>query len=217
MTYRFFSASFRFMKRSLFLLSLGVLLMPSCVYMQTHKNVEQIGSTTPMGKLERDRLYRVGNDWCLKAHEVNTKLDYPIVRDETFTGNTRPPIVSEAGPLSEEPIYIPVSEGTAAVMQREDGYVHIGDLVSEMECFKRYYTSEEARGRVHPAGAVRAEAAGESGAVFVNLGKPSTPSMAGSVLGTADLVLVDAPATLAANALLPVIAPFYFFVDFLSH
>ncbi|MGN0875012.1 MAG: hypothetical protein ACI4OZ_07480 [Akkermansia sp.] len=205
------------MKISLFLLSLGVLLMPSCVYVQTHKNVEQIGSTTPMGKLERDRLYRVGDDWCLRAHEVNTKLDYPLIRDEAFTGNTRPAIVSEVGPLSEEPIYIPVSEGTAAVMQREDGYVHIGDLVSEMERFKRHYTAEQARGKVRPAGAIRAEAAGESGAVFVNLGKPSSPSAVGSVLGTADLVFVDTPATLAANALLPVIAPFYFFVDFLSH
>ena len=205
------------MKISLFLLSLGVLLMPSCVYVQTHKNVEQIGSTTPMGKLERDRLYRVGDDWCLRAHEVNTKLDYPLIRDEAFTGNTRPPIVSEAGPLSDEPIYIPVSEGTAAVMQREDGYVHIGDLVSEMERFKRHYTAEQGRGKVRPAGAIRAEAAGENGAVFVNLGKPSSPSAVGSVLGTADLVLVDIPATLAANALLPVIAPFYFFVDFLSH
>lgn len=205
------------MKRSLFMLSLGVLLMPSCVYVQTHKNMEQIGSTTPMGKLERDCLYRVGDDWCLRAHEVNTKLDYPVIRDEAFTGNTRPPIVSEAGPLSDEPIYIPVSEGTAAVMQREDGYVHIGDLVSEMERFKRHYTAEQARGRVRPAGAIRAESAGENGAVFVNLGKPSSPSAVGSVLGTADLVLVDTPATLAANALLPVIAPFYFFVDFLSH
>ena len=61
-------------------------LLDSCAYMQTHKNVEEVGSYYEGHLLKQGEmpLYKVGEAWYLGAYPARFKLRYPLIHDSVF-------------------------------------------------------------------------------------------------------------------------------------
>lgn len=193
------------------LLMLGAQAFTSCAYVQTHKNVEESFCCYEGARIsEKPELYRAGESYFVAADAALLSKRYPTVHDTVFFDkNNEPKFHVEQ--MEGKKLYYPISAGTATVMQREDGYVSLALLSDELQ-----------RGIARPqlprgarACTVRAELA-EKEDLIVNTHAPQQLPIWGKVLSLADQVVVDAPATVGYNCLIPVMAPFVFFHRFLN-
>ena len=106
-----------------------------------------------------------------------------------------------------------VSNGTAVVLQKNDGYADLSVLSEEMK------STDGAWLDTLPAGArrctIQAEIAGQPTTWLSTASGNDTPIYA-SALGTLDQVIIDWPGTVLYNVAIPVMAPFVFFYEFLN-
>lgn len=193
-------------------------LLPSCAYMQTHKNVEEWGCHYEGGKLQKGdlALYAKEGRWYLSAPKAKFGKRYPIIHDSVFRKGDNEPwhemIEGSEGGMA----YFPISAGTASVLQRADGYADLSLLASEI-------TSRQQEPLFHLPGAsrypIRAEinATGKGYANLVGKRTPETPPAINKALSAVDFIAIDIPGTLAYNVAIPFMAPFVFFYEFFSN
>ena len=191
-------------------------LLDSCAYMQTHKNVEEVGSYYEGHLLKQGEmpLYKVGEAWYLGAYPARFKLRYPLIHDSVFQRQESKPYFRLKSRGSNMEYHL-ISSHMAEVLQRPDGYFQMQSLA---ECIKK-----EPGGWMNalPTGAhrhaVHAELSGYSSQWIEEYRVPSKKTPTGLVLGKLDFLAIDVPGTLAYNVAIPVIAPFVFFYDFLTN
>lgn len=202
------------MKRWL-LLVLGAQSFTSCAYVQTHKNVEECFYRYEGAQIsEKPELYRAGESYFVAADAAVLSKQYPMVHDTVFFDNNNEPKF-HVEQMEGKKLYYPISAGTAMVMQREDGYVSLALLSDELQ---RGIARPQLPHGAH-ACTVRAELAEKeahgTGMIVSSQGPQHLPFW-GQMLTLADKVVVDAPATVGYNCLIPVMAPFVFFHRFLN-
>lgn len=191
----------------------GSVLLSSCAYMQTHKNIEESFQQHTGYQLEPDfQLYKSGARYYLALNQVSLRKHYPTIHDSIFLKGKNAPVLEQVDGSTSR-IYKEISRGTATVLQQADGYADLTVLRDELNS---HPTPWEKR---LPAGAsvcnIRAEIAGKP---ISWIEENSSSELAGSVklLSAIDQVIIDWPCTILYNAAIPVMAPFVFFHDFLT-
>lgn len=202
------------MKRWLLLFAV-VQCFTSCAYVQTHKNVEESFYLHEGARLsDKPVLYQAGGQYLLEAELCSLRKRYPVVRDTIFLNRDNEPVF-HVEQQQGKVLYYPISDGTATVLQRADGYASLSILRDEMQ--------RSAPIMALPRGArlctVKAQFAEQdvpNAGVAINRRVPEVPVAGERFLTYADMVLVDGPGTLGYNCLIPVMAPFVFFHRFLN-
>ncbi len=190
-----------------------VALLPSCAYMQTHKNVKELGRNYPGYKLDKpQQLYRSGNTWYVQATPAEYRLQHDVVHDNVFR-KTNEPIMVLLDESSESPAYHAISPHTAAVLLREDGYADSATLARELMESSQPWLNTLPHASSH---AVKAEINGEASVAITRDPHPAELPFRYRLLSGLDFLFVDVPGTAAYNVAVPVIAPFVFFHEFLS-
>ncbi len=195
-----------------FLLALS--LLPSCAYMQTHKNVKELGRSYSGYKLDKpQQLFRSGNTWYVAATPAEYRLKHDAIHDNVFH-KTHEPTMTLLAELSESPSYHALSDDTATILLRSDGYADNATLGREVTTNPQAWRSSLPSGTtIHP---VKASIAGEASAAITHDPQPAELPLSYRLLSGLDFVFVDIPGTLLYNVAVPVILPFAFFHDFLS-
>lgn len=204
------------MKRALyaFILCLG-LLLSSCAYVQTHKNVEEIGSFFEGQVLDTRTLglYKQNNQWYLAATKARFKLSYPVVHDSIFRRNDFSPEFKLLPTQNDKLIYHPISEYAAQILQKSDGYFQLRALGDEIHRNGGEWV-EQLPGAVRVP--IAAEIGGKPTFFMEEKRVPEKKPVWSKALGKLDLVFIDTPATIIYNVAIPFMAPFVFFYEF-SH
>lgn len=197
------------------LLMLGAQAFTSCAYVQTHKNVEESFYRYEGARIsEKPELYRAGESYFVAADAAVLNKHYPAVHDTIFFDKDNEPKF-HVEHMEGKKLYYPLSAGTATVMQREDGYVSLALLSDELQ----HGIARPQLPRGAQACAVRAEIAEKeapSAGLMVGARDPQQLPLWAEFLTLTDKVVVDGPATLGYNCLIPVMAPFVFFHRFLN-
>lgn len=208
------------MKRTLFSLAGLVLfscLFPSCAYLQTHKNIKEIGAEYDGYILEKPTsIYRQGDQWYISAQQCKMQKEYPILHDNImFTQqNQQPRYVELHSSSGKKTVYVPLSEDTAYVLRQSNGYFTKDVLLQEIRSNADRIQEKLPRKSSH---AVLAEIQGEQRELALDATRsPKTPGAGLSALSWIDRVVIDWPGTLVYNVCIPFMAPFFFFSDFLS-
>lgn len=205
----------RSMKKISLLLVAVLALLPSCAYMQTHKNIEEIGCTYEGSELtgKNISLHRKGNQWYLGSPLAVYEKHYPIVHDDVFDRDNNDPTYTSIRTAGSR-IYHPISSGTATCLMRADGYAQTNALVTEILTLQKDPVIDLRGASTHP---IRAEIAeGTSPAIIIRSRTPEETPLLNSTLSTLDMCTVDLIGTCAYNCAIPFIAPFRFFVEFFS-
>ncbi len=188
-------------------------LLPSCAYMQTHKNVLEKGQSYKGHKLDKPReLFRSGNTWYVAATPAEYRLRYDFVHDNVFRKSHEPTMQLETL-LADSPSFHAISADTAAVLLRSDGYADNATLAREVKESASPWLVSLPSASAHP---VKAMVAGEDSVAITSSPAPEEVPFGYQVLSGLDLVFVDAPGTLLYNVAVPFIAPFVFFSEFLE-
>ncbi len=196
------------------LTALSLLLLPSCAYMQTHRNVREQGRVFPGYQLSKpDRVYRSGSSWFLAAAPATFRREYDPIHDPVLL-QTGEPVMSLLQADANAPAFHPISPHTATVLLRADGYADTGSLCRELSQSPEAWRSSLPHASAHP---VKALVAGEETLPVTLSPSPENPPFAYRFLSGVDLVFVDVPGTLVYNLAVPFIAPFKFFRDFLAN
>ncbi len=196
------------------LLPLALLpLLPSCAYMQTHKNVEELGRTYQGYQLEKPRqLYRSGHTWYVAATPTEFRLTYPSVHDKVLRDSNAPQM-TPLQPASTTPAYHSLSPHTATVLLRADGYADQESLAGEISRSSDPWLTSLPGASTHT---VQAHIAGAPTTPITYDPTPAELPFRYRFLSGLDLVFIDAPGTLAYNIAVPFFLPFVFFYDFLN-
>lgn len=188
-------------------------VVSSCAYMQTHKNVEEVGSYYA-GHLLRQQdmqLYRAGEKWYLAAYPAKFRLKYPVVYDSVFRRKNSAPHFQLIN-YEQQLHFHEISPSAAKVLMRPDGYFRMDALVDNIKKNSGEWISHL------PAGAsrlpVHAELSGHQSQSIEEKRVPSKKTLLGLTLGKIDFIIVDVPGTLAYNVAIPFMAPFVFFYEF---
>lgn len=207
--------------KKLLLLALSALMVNSCAYLQTHKNVEEsLGGCSYQGyELQEPlSLLHVGHDWYLVADSVRLKKTYPAVYDTIFFTDKNEPVFEKMhhAKANAGRVMHRISHGTATVLQRADGYASLTALKDELTM-----TPGEWIPAPHGQGvAIRAMVACEPNATRLIVKEdsraPQELSTGVHIVSGLDRVFVDFPGTLFYNASIPLMAPFVFFHEFLQ-
>lgn len=190
------------------------LMLSSCAYMQTHKNVAEIGSYYE-GHILSTRsmeLYQYKGQWYLSANQARFKLEYPIVHDSVFRRNDYTPSLV---PLHVAPqkVYHAISPSSAAILQRRDGYFQLSTLAEDIRRTPGEWVHSLPNARRH---AILAVIDGEQTTHIKGARVPSKPLISSRILSNLDLVFIDAPATAIYNVAIPIMVPFVFFYEFIT-
>lgn len=181
--------------------------------MQTHKNVEEVGSYYS-GHLLRQQdmqLYGTGDKWYLAAYPAKFRLKYPIVHDSVFKRKKSEPhfqLISYERQLH----FHEISPSTAKVLMRPDGYFRMDALADNIKKNSGGWLSHL------PASAsrlpVHAELSGYKSQWIEEQRVPPKKTLLGLTLGKIDFIVIDVPGTLVYNVAIPFMAPFVFFHEF---
>ncbi len=212
-----FSATMESMSRHCFFLPAllaAVCLLPSCAYMQTHKNVREAGRSYKGYQLQKpQQLHRAGNTWYIEAVPAEFRLSHEIVHDNVFR-KTNEPEMKLTRESCEATAYHALSAGSAAVLLREDGYADAEVISRElMESPLPWLSTLPHASSTH---SVKADVVGKESTAITYAPTPAEPPLGYQILSGIDLVLVDAPGTVIYNVAVPFMAPFVFFYEFLS-
>ncbi len=192
------------------------LTLSSCAYMQTHKNVRERGcyyegQLLPPPSQETLSLYRKGGEWYLAARKAQFHLKYPVVYDSVFRTDGNEPRHEILQGSEQGIVYHPISAGTAAVLQRADGYAELETLAEELRTTPGEWTSSLPGAVSYP---VRAQIVGERAVTLLGKRHPEQTPLSNRILSQIDRVLIDFPGTIAYNVSIPFMAPFVFFREF---
>ncbi len=199
--------------RSLTLTLLAAAFLPSCAYMQTHKNVREQGQSYQGYQLTKPgHIYQSKGHWYIAATPATYRRTHDVVHDKVFR-KTQPPVMEL---LTREPsaAYHRISPHTAAVLLRRDGYVDSTSLAHEVEQNATPWLTSLPHAAAH---AVKAEVAGPESNAITYQPTPGEVPLRYRILSGLDLVFVDVPGTIAYNVAVPFIAPFIFFYEFLQN
>ncbi len=187
-------------------------LLPSCAYMQTHKNVKELGRRFPGYQLEKpQQLYRAHDTWYVAATPAEYSLQHDCVHDNVFRKTHEPTMkLKQTGSGTA---YHAISTDTATVLLREDGYAENGTIAREIATSTAPWLTELPSFTAH---AVNAEVVGPESTPITDAPKPAEIPLTYRVLSGLDFLVVDVPGTVAYNVAVPFIAPFVFFYEFLS-
>lgn len=192
------------------------LTLSSCAYMQTHKNVRERGcyyegQLLPPPSQEALSLYRKGGEWYLAARRAQFRLKYPVVYDSVFRTDGNEPRHEILQGSEQGIVYHPISAGTAAVLQRPDGYAELETLAEELRTTPGEWISSLPGAVSYP---VRAQIVGGHAVTLPGKRYPSQIPLSNRILSQVDRVLIDFPGTLVYNVSIPFMAPFVFFREF---
>lgn len=188
-------------------------ILSSCAYMQTNKNVRENSRTHTGYQITSTlSLHKAGGTYYLEAEQQQLRKHYPAIYDSAFLKQHNKPWFEQAGGESLSS-YHPISNSTAEILQRKDGYIELSTLKAELEENPDSWTT------TLPAGSrsciVKAEVKGES-ETWAGNEQPVPVSSPALILGAADFVCVDIPGTILYNAAIPFMAPIIFFYEFLT-
>ena len=200
--------------RAIIIICMGF-LVSSCAYVQTHKNVEEIGSYFEGEVLHAAsmQLYKYHGTWYLSAQKALFKLHYPAIHDSVFQRNDYAPELKFIRYTSDHPIYHPISSNAARILQRPDGYFQLRALAEEIHRTPGVWE------KVHPAAelfSIKSEIGGKQVFYIEDKRVPDKQLLSSKILGKVDLFLIDIPATVLYNVAIPFMAPFVFYYE-LSH
>ncbi len=188
-------------------------LLPSCAYMQTHKNVREWGRSYHGHKLEKPtRLYRSGNSWYIAATPATYGLSHDVLHDNVFY-KTNEPTMKLREEQTGTTAYHRLSASTATILLRSDGYADTETLARELAQSPEPWLDSLPHATTRP---VVAELAGPDSAAVTGSPSPAQVPLSYKLLGNLDFVLIDVPGTVAYNVAVPVIVPFVFFYQFLN-
>ncbi len=188
-------------------------LLPSCAYMQTHKNVKELGRSYQGYKLEKPRqLFRSQGTWYVVATPASYRQKHDFVHDNVFR-KTNEPTMELHEEATGQVSFHAISDNTATVLLRQDGYADSATIAREISGSNSPWLSTLPAASVHT---VKAELVGEESTAITYSPTPAQPSLGYQLLSGLDLLLVDVPGTVAYNVAVPFIAPFVFFYEFLS-
>lgn len=191
----------------------------SCAYTQLNKQIEEKATVYKGFAVELPlSLYSSQGQWYVKVRKIDVQRMRPFVHDSVMLKTDGNICYGTVKPLSyyTDYQYIRVSEGTAAVLQRTDGYATLETLSDEMKSNYASAVSELPESMQHR---VHAEIKTEQGnIVYVAAdGEPIRKAGIGiKALSKLALVCVDVPGTVAYNVAIPIMAPFLFFHDFIT-
>lgn len=206
------------MKKPYLIATLCALLLSSCAYMQSHKNIKEAGIKYEGCRIDEDSLgiTNKGNQWYLVVPTKVYSKKYPIFHDSILlTDNNKPTFKSYTVDKPLAPTLLPISAGTAATLQMQNGYYNPEDLALEIQR-QMENTPVLTDARVHHKYSVKAQKAEVAEPVVLTHNSTGAPSTARRVLSTLDFAFVDVPGTLVYNVAIPVMAPFIFFHEFLN-
>lgn len=188
--------------------------------MQTNKNVAEwgshyIGAEICANSLE---LYSRAGEWYLAAPKLLLKRHYPIIYDSVYLNKNNELTVEVMGShIDGSEIYMPISAGTARVLQRSDGYAELKTLLAESYASGKKALSDLPGAQKHPILAELATAGDDDRSVYyISECVPEQPSSGMKYLSMIDKYTVDVIGTVVYNVAIPVMAPFRFFSEFLS-
>ncbi len=188
-------------------------LLPSCAYMQTNKNVEELGRSYPGYSLEKPKqLHRADNTWYVEATPADYRLHHDYVHDNVFR-KTNEPEMQLLGATADSPAYHSISPNTAAVLLRPDGFATSEALAKELAESPAPWLTTLPHTTTH---AVQARVEGKDSIAVTGEPSPAEVSLGYRLLSGLDFLIVDIPGTLLYNIAVPVIAPFVFFDEFLE-
>lgn len=191
----------------------GSVLLSSCAYMQSHKNIEAAYQQHTGYTLSPDfELYRAGDTYYLGVTVNQLRKHFPIIHDSIFLKDKNEPELEIISTTAEKR-YRPISRGTALVLQQNKGYADLTVLSDELKNTNSPWISElppQAR-LCH----TKAEIAGSGTTWIEDEGTHDTPAII-QVTSLLDQVFIDWPGTILYNAAIPVMAPFVFFYEFLN-
>lgn len=186
--------------------------LTSCAYVQLHKQVESDARPHKGFYIEKpEYVYYYSGQWYLKAEEVDIRKDYPLVHDSVLLNedNSPKPIVLK----SDGEIYISISEGTAKVLQRNDGYASLSTLRDEMVSGSILNKIDAPMKKYQVRAQVESKSSQKEYHIFGG-DEETSLSFGTRLISTGALLLVDTPGTVLYNAAIPIMAPFVFFYDF---
>lgn len=188
----------------------GSVLLSSCAYMQTHKNINQQQSGYSLKPALE--LYRAGDAYYLAVEKHQIEVHYPIIYDSIFlTGNNNPHL--EICNTRGDKLYRKISQGTALVLQHKTGYADIAVLSDELKNNPSPWLS------TLPAQAKRCNICAEitgTAETWLDTENTASSSLSTQAASTLVQVCVDWPGTILYNAAIPIMAPFVFFYEFLN-
>lgn len=187
--------------------------------MQTHKNVKEMGSYYEGQQFlppsqQTLSLYRRGDQWYIAAQAARFRLKYPAIYDSIFCTHDNAPRHQLIEGSQAGVVYHPLSAGTAAVLQRADGYADLDTLAEEIRMTPGEWTHTLPGAQRYP---VRAQIHGEQAVSLLGKRRPEEIPLSRRILSNIDFVCVDIPGTLIYNVAIPVMAPFVFFHEFLKN
>ncbi len=188
-------------------------MFSSCAYMQTHKNIKEAAHTYRGCELKADNisLHRKGSQWFISAPAGIYSKSFPTIHDDIFDKNDNDPIYRPINNADGRCFY-PISAGTAASLQRTDGYAQITGLVAEINNQSQSGTSSLTGAATYP---IRAEIVNaDKPAVLVDSRSPQKTPVGYRIASGVDMCTVDAVGTVVYNVAIPLMAPFRFFWEF---
>lgn len=192
--------------------------LSSCAYMQTHKNVSEIGTRYVGAEISTDSLslYSRAGEWYLAAPKVLLERHYPIIYDTIYLNRDNDPTESVVEENSDGSLlFMPISAGTAKVLQRQDGYAELASLLAESRASGKSAVESLPGGQVHTIHA-DIETKGQDTAYYVFKRIPERPGRGIRCLSQLDKYSVDAIGTVVYNVAIPFMAPFRFFSEFFT-
>lgn len=194
----------------------AALLLSSCAYVQTHKNVQEMSTYYEGHLLDSSTigLYEHQGKWYLSARRAQYKLKYPIVHDEVLRKGDETPKFKLINTDTIHTIYHPISDTAAQILKRSDGYFRLKGLAEEINRTPGGWTDNLPGATKH---FIAADIAGPSHFYMEDKRVPDEPPMSDEILSKIDFVLVDVPGTLVYNVAIPIMAPFIFFQEFFEN
>lgn len=203
-------------------LLLPLLLLSSCAYVQTHRNLAELFREKPGYSLQVPiaQSTQQGKNY-LRGHCETLRKHYPNIHDSVLlTSNNE---IRWCSTEQGSECLLPISSGTATVLRQQDGYAYYNTLLDEIqsEIRKGHQPITVQQGKTLPAahriaGQVDGQQQDEQ-----YIEDPTAPDVSLSfpeeLLVQTDRVLIDWPLTLAYNVAIPMMAPFVFFSEFLSN
>ncbi len=188
-----------------------VMLFNSCAYVQTHKNVEEMGSYYTGHVLDGQNMELVKSEgrWYIGAQAARFHLRYPIVHDSIFREKKGYPFFKQTK-WSGEMEYHPITSYVADVLQTPNGFFDMEGLAQEIAKVPGPWKKSL---RNKQSYSIRAELS-EKNFQMEESRIPQKKQPLNFLLGKLDFIVVDVPGTLLYNAAIPLMAPFVFFYEF---
>lgn len=199
--------------RSIFKAVIAFLLMlcSSCAYVQTHKNVEEIGSYYTGHLLSESgmELVRSEGQWYIGANAARFQLKYPIVYDSVFRKQGNYPSFVQIR-STEGLDYHPIPSYVADVLQTPGGYFDMQGLAQEIAKTPGVWKKSLENKQRYP---IRADLSSKP-FQMEECRVPREKKTLSLILGKLDFIAIDIPGTLLYNVAIPFMAPFVFFYEF---